>query len=556
MRLAVGSSLLAGAVAEVKKSGAANNPAGSGSPLVKACAGVQGSWVWLNDPVLTGLEITPVVGADLHSVRTLVRAAAGVCTPAAQLVGSFNGHSPVESLHNLGAKRLRYLGLETLKQVKIANHQVASIPASNLHFGLGSKVLAAQKALAQAASLEPQLKSMVSVGSAVLASKPGSQWLVATQNLAEARGTGGILGSYAVVSLSGKSVQLREAGSDQTLAAYGPVDYGSLPVDTALTWGVEPKLWQDLNPSMHAPYTAKQIYDSWLGFKHVNLAGVIFIGQGWAQNLVGLVGPLQIDGVNLDSSNTAEFLAKGIYARYPNVAAKNDFVRQLMTDLGQRLAAGKFDLAGFARVLQHNQTGDKLFAWSANNVSQKALIADSAAGYVDGQLGNRVWVGMNNGGGNKIDAYIHASVDYRVVVKKMAKPGSSSNQSTSELWVTLTNNAPLSGLASYVNGRLDLPAGSKYQPGSNIDLVSIYLPKGANLRGFLLDNQSYSVHDDLDRGRELLSFRVELDPGQSKKLWIGWNLTGKFAQESKPLLVTNSTYNRVKVVSLLRKSNR
>ena len=537
IRLAVGANMLSNAIGEAK----GGSWGTSGSQLARACGEIQLSWSWLNDPVLAGLEATPIVGADLHAIRHVVRNAAGVCTPAAPLLRSFDQKAPVASLRELGAKHLRYLGLETLKQVQLASKDLNTLDPKQLHFGLGAKVASVQTALNELNSLAPQLKSMVSVGAAVLASPPQSQWLIATQNLAEARGTGGILGSYALVSVGASGVHLVEAGSDQTLASYGPVDYSSLPVDTALTWGVEPKLWQDLNPSVHAPYTAKQIYDSWSGFKHQKLAGVIFIGQGWAQNLVGLVGPITIDGVTLDGNTTAEFMAKGIYARYPSVQEKNNFVKQLMTALAAKLEEGSFDPAGFAATLRGNQTGDKLFAWSANPQAQKALIADSAAGYVDGQRGNRVWVGINNGGGNKIDAYIHASLDYRVTVS--GKGGSSGNNA-SNLWVTLTNAAPASGLPAYVNGRLDLPGGAKYQPGSNIDLVSIYLPIGANLTGFLLNNQPYSVHDDIDRGHEVISFRVELNPGAKKRIWVGWSLTGS-AAGSKPEVTTNSTFNQV-----------
>jgi hypothetical protein len=549
VRLLVGGNLLTGALREARGIGSGGQALG----IVRACSDIQSSWAWLNDPVLSGLEGAPVVGADLQALRLAVRSAAGVCTPATPLVSGFNSKAPVASLRQLGASRLRYFGLETLKQLAIADSQIHGIDPSKLHFGLGPKFAAAQKTLSQVSRLEPQLKSMVSVGSAVLASPANSQWLIATQNLAEARGTGGILGSYAVVGVGNAGVHLVEAGSDQTLAAYGPVDFSSLPIDTALTWGVEPNLWQDLNPSMHAPYTAKQIYDSWLGFKHQRLAGVIFIGQGWAQNLVGAVGPITVDGVTLNGTSAAEFMAKGIYARYPAVAAKNNFVKQLMRSLAGRLAAGNFDFAGFAKTMQQNQTGDKLFSWSSNAGAQRTLVADSAAGYVDCRPGNKVWIGINNGGGNKIDAYVRASVDYRVVVSgQAAKSGKPHN--TSDLWVTLTNGAPAAGLPAYVNGRLDLPVGAKYQPGSNIDLVSVYLPKGANLTGFLLDNQPYSVHDDLDRGREVLSFRIELNPGQSKRLWVGWNLWGAEV-DSKPSVITNSTYVPVKVLEQLRIGN-
>jgi hypothetical protein len=52
----------------------------------------------------------------------------------------------------------------------------------------------------------------------------------------------------------------------------------------------------------------------------------------------------------------------------------------------------------------------------------------------------------------------------------------------------------------------------------------------------------------------VLSFRIELNPGQSKRLWVGWNLWGAEV-DSKPSVITNSTYLPVKVLEQLRIGN-
>jgi hypothetical protein len=510
------------------------------STALEACGLTGQAWFWLNDPIVSTFELLPIAGQDLGAIRTIIGGVSEVCKPATKLVVAFDETNLLASIHSLDPVTSRNLSLDTLKRFDAAEVRILALNATNLHFGLSSKVAAAQRVFARIKLLEPDIKSLVSVGAAVLSKSGSNLWLIATQNLAEARGTGGILGSYAVVRFDDTGPHLEEAGSDKTLANYGPVVYESLPVDTATIWGVEPGLWQDMNPSMHAPYAAKQIYDSWLKYKGQKLAGIIFIGQGWAQDLVALVGGVVVDGARHDGSNTAEFLAKGIYSKYPDVTKKNAFIKRLMEQLGSKLTSANVDFKGLLKALEGNRTGDKLFAWSADSKTEANLIADEAAGDVDSRLGNRVWVGINNGGGNKIDAYLKTSVNYFVNIQKKGS-------SESRLVVTLENMAPKAGLPPYVRGRLDLAHGVPFIPGSNLDLVSIYVPVGAQVTSFLLDGQPYSIHDALDRHHEVLSFRVALNPGVAKRISIEWQLAKHLCARTTPLLTTNSLYNAMKV---------
>lgn len=522
--------------------------AAGGLEPAKICPQLAEAWVWFDDPILGISEQAPVYGNDIKVVRSLVRGGSYLCRDIGTLANSFQSKSPIQSLRKIGATNFEAHSLSAIDQVALTGRQLSKIDSKSLHWGLGVKLQKLQRMMVQFNRAEPKLRNLVSVASAVLAGEPNEKWFIATQNLAEARGTGGILGSYLVLKVGQDKLELGEAGSDQDLARLGPVKSESLPIDTALTYGVDPKLWQDLNPSAHAPYTARQIYDSWYAHKREKLAGVIFIGQGLAQDLVGLTGPLSHDGVRLDSSNMADFMAKGIYAKFPDVSDKNTFVQGMMKKLSSKLESGHLDFNGFLKSVVSNQTGDKIFAWSSNSVLEKALISDHSAGSVDAIRGNTVWVTYNNGGGNKLDAYMHASIDYRVSITGTGN----SSISSSSLNLVLTNEAPAQGLPPYVAGRLDLKAGEPYLPGSNVDLISVYLPVGAEPTGFLVNNRPFSVHDAYEREHEVLSFRIETNPGSSKHLWIGWQQRGKALSYAKPVVISPATYSPGSVNSILQ----
>lgn len=543
MHIAVGISFASNAMSKIS-----DEPTRLEDPAMisAACSEISSAWDWMNDPTLEVLESTPIFGADLRAVRLVTKGAAGVCGPVTQLLTGFDEVNPLKTIKSLGASEFRELSFETLGEIGLAYESLESIDAKELHFGIDSQILSAKSALARVVNIEPELRSMVSVAAAMFSGEADSLWFIATQNLSEARGTGGILGSYGVVKVAGSDAKLVEAGSDQTLAEYGPVNFQSLPVDTSLAWGVEPSVWQDLNPSAHAPYTGQQIYDSWLGLKKQKLSGVVFIGQGWAQNLVGLVGSIKVDGVELNANNTAEFLAKDIYTNYPDVNDKNLFVNLVMKTLAEKVNSKELDLQGLITAIEKNKTGDKLFAWSQNDQVQSALVADGAAGFVDEKPGNRVWVAINNGGGNKLEAYLNTSVKYEVKLQK-------DQSNVSKLEVTLRNSAPEKNLPDYVKGRLDLSTGAKYIAGSNLDLVSIYLPIGAELTGFYLNNESYAAQEYVDRGHLMLSFRVYLDPGEEKNISMEWKMPKSANPTSEPKVFTNSSYNPVTIQQKLEK---
>ena len=70
-------------------------------------------------------------------------------------------------------------------------------------------------------SIEDELLTAVEIAPAILASPKPLKYLVAIQNSAEARGTGGILGAYAIVEFY-KGTLVKELSSDATALAGRP----------------------------------------------------------------------------------------------------------------------------------------------------------------------------------------------------------------------------------------------------------------------------------------------------------------------------------------------
>jgi hypothetical protein len=244
------------------------------------------------------------------------------------------------------------------------------------------------------------------------------------------------------------------------------------------------------------------------------------VGQGTVAHLAAAGGDINVRGNALNEKNIVDFLTKGIYAKYPDVGAKNAVVTEVMKALFGNLTSKKIETKAFFASLANEKTGDRLVAWSSHKDVQQSLIQQGVAGVVSNHMGPNALVTVNNAGGNKLEAYAHMSATY-----KQGKCGLQTFEGyyarESQITVNITNGAPKSGLPAYVTPRLDEDFGLAPRPkGSNRELISIYGPVGANDTGFFVNGEAYFVSAGVDRGHPVWVFDVELQPGETKQLKV------------------------------------
>ena len=99
-------------------------------------------------------------------------------------------------------------------------------------------------------------------------------YLVVFQNNAEARGTGGLIGAYAVISASKGAVTVERLGSVADLASLTAPALNLGPDYQAL-YGSDPGLWVNVNMSPHFPYAAQLMAAMWQRQFGTSLDGVI-----------------------------------------------------------------------------------------------------------------------------------------------------------------------------------------------------------------------------------------------------------------------------------------
>lgn len=490
-----------------------------------------------DDPTVGVLELLPWIGRDIHAARVL---SYGLGENLQALMPLFEQRDAISVKSNDLPKTLNALS-NSIDSLDVAitrfDGQLETVSPKDLHFGIGNKVQKL-KDIIQAVRLAVHEANPLLKASAIMLNQPGkTQWFIATQNAAELRASGGLLGSYAVLNIEDGKISLTDFGADSKLLGKGALQVQFKNVENV--WGADLADWRDLNVSSHIPDDGEIIAQAWKQKFHSKLDGVVFFSQGTVAHLVGAVGNLKLKGIELTSANTVEFLSKNIYAKYPNVTQKNNAVSKLMSTLFVKISNHKIDAEGLFKSLADRRNVDDVYLWSPNETIQGQIEDKGISGSISRNSGSDVVVGLNNGGGNKLDAYLKTKYEYRLG-KCGLKTWDDLAGRSATVKITLTNNAPKSGLPKYVNPRLDLRPGQKWIQGSNREVVSIYAPKGSSDEQFYIDGVEEGASFTTSNGRPLYVMSVELMPGQTRVIEVKFiqpivNPEGENIQESPTL---------------------
>jgi hypothetical protein len=119
------------------------------------------------------------------------------------------------------------------------------------------------------------------------------------------------------------------------------------------------------------------------------------------------------------------------------------------------------------------------------------------------------YVGLSivNGGGNKLDYYLDRSVTW-------VRTGCGSTRQTT-VTITLTNNAPASGLSPYVTDRSDAHS-YPVKPGDNRLQVSYFATAGALMNAVTVAGQPGTASIGAERGHPVYTVDLELPRGTTR----------------------------------------
>ena len=472
------------------------------------------------DPVWAGLSHVPWVGdmpAAVHDVAAAVDVAVrGAGPPALDAYEAVDPRTLIGADGSIDVTRIEAAAPD-VRQASIAASRARSLAEAaggSLVGPVRRSVEDAQRQVVQLADALAAARTATEVAPSMLGSEGARRYLMAVQNPAEARGTGGLLGAYAIATVRAGKVSVGTIGAKSDLED-APKPVVSLGSDFADLYGNDPGLWANANLSPHFPYAAKLWLGLWQRQHGVALDGVLAVDPFVMGNLVGATAPIELsDGTILNAENTASFIMSTMYERYPAYGQERQRDR-LASEVGgrviQSVLGGDVDASALVQGVAQAADEGRIHLFSRHPDEQGLLRSTSIGGVTPSGPGPYLQVVIDNGGGNKLDYYLDRRVRWQL------GPCEGPNR-RSRVTITVHNDAT-GDLPAYVLGEPIVSAdGDPAAPGTNRLLVYVHTTEGSRLRGGELDGGSLKARTGVERGHPVVAFTVDLAPGQTRKV--------------------------------------
>lgn len=320
-------------------------------------------------------------------------------------------------------------------------------------------------------------RSAVHLLPAILGADAPRTYLVLLTSPAEARGLGGFPGNFAelhaadgrlTLSRFGRWSDLERVIDPATFHVDGPagfVDrYGQFGYELSANGVLKGSPWRNLTMPPDFPTVAQVAAEMYPQSGGMAVDGVAIADVYVLQALLRFTGPIRVDGwpEPINQRNAAQVLLRDQYT-ITDLSDRVDFISDVARTAIDRVLSGA--LPGpvqLTRVLGPLASQGRLLFWSNRPDEQTMLEGAHLLGRFPSLAGTDQYaIALTNLGGNKNDTFLDRAATYERSVRQ--------GVTSATLHVTLTNNAPTSGLPLYIIGNnLHLP------PGTNQARLCVY----------------------------------------------------------------------------------
>jgi len=351
-------------------------------------------------------------------------------------------------------------------------------------------------------------------GPAMFGADGPRHYLVLFTQPSESRALGGFVGNWAEITASDGRLEITRSGRAN--------DINPKPDQPAHTITSPPvpadylqryqrfqvgRLFQDVTLSPDLPSVARVAAQIFPQAQRDQIDGVVVVDPYALAALLKFTGPIKVDGLDtpLTPDNAAEILVKQQYTTIATDETREDFLDQASRKTFDRLVHGSLPSPKKVAEVLGPVVEQGRLAFTPFDDGARALLARVGA---DGSFhapdgGDFFEVVTQNNANNKIDMFLHRTVDYDATYD----PSTGNVEAT--MTVNLRNDAPSTGLPPSVIGSNDqgLP------PGTNRAFVSIYTPLG--LRGAKVGDEETPLEFQRELGYAVYSTYVEIHSGET-----------------------------------------
>jgi Protein of unknown function (DUF4012) len=442
----------------------------------------------------------PMLGRDVRLARTIARASTEVTEAAERVVVRLG---PLQRRPSRGTILATAAALHDLARTLHAGAD--RVKASRSLLGARARMAFTGQALEAERSAKHAGRGLELLGG-LYGPRGTIRFLLAFQNPAELRGTGGIIGQLGILESSPSGPVLREVLPREALQR-------RLRIPKVLP----PELAGYRRLGVHCDWRAVNIPPDLLSMltmfersQRVRLDGVVTVDPLAVAHILRASGPIVVEGRRLNGASVLHVMLVDAYVRYAN---DNDRRRRFLGQVAQQTAgAMRRALVGrsveLLLALAHAARGRHLQVYSRHAATQGLLIelgiAGTARAPATGDYLQPVGV---NAAGNKLDSFLYRRLRYRVRLDADGK-------ARSRVSMTLRNMASPTGLPRYVIGPFD----RRFKAGENRLIQVLRLSDAYGFTQATRNGERVRVSAHEEFGGLALGQTVSIPPGRSATL--------------------------------------
>ena len=381
-------------------------------------------------------------------------------------------------------------------------------------------------------SIQSEITTLARLSPILLGDNKPKQYLVAFQNTAEARGTGGILGAYALIEINNGDIKILKTGSNAALQSNKEIPI-KMPDEFMRIYGKNPAIWQNSNLSPHFPYGAQIWMASWQKQYGGKLDGVIGIDPTAISYILKATGDVKLaSGEEITADNVVDKTLSQAYKKYEkDNDARKQYLVDIMNATFAKLMANQFNKVKMAQAVKRAIIENRLLVYTTDKDAQAQIEKIRVGGALQTVANNEYRVVIQNIDASKLDYYLDRSVKVESTECKVNKQAL--------VTVTVTNTVQnANDLPDYVLTRADKGKPADLKTGQHRFKVFIYGPVDAKLGTVSRSTPGVELGGGgVERKRPIYITDVDLAPNQSETVTA--NFTGgigKITYVDQPLV--------------------
>lgn len=468
-----------------------------------------------SDPVWVAFGAVPWIGPNFSAIRDVADIADAVSTDALIPVLDVAGDFDITSLglSDEGVDLAPFAEIEpplatASTALSKAEKRALRIDADSTLQPLSTAIGKLRSQITEAATVVGSLHGAARLLPSMLGANEPRNYVLAMQNNAELRSSGGIIGAIALLRAdNGRITLIQQASSRDFPRLEEPLALSDSTV--ALFDSQAGRYVQNLTSVPDFTEAGPAIATRWTDRFGTKVDGVIAVDAVTTKYLLRATGPLSFGSFKVDKDSVVDVLLSQIYAKIPDPVTQDKvFAEAASALLGAALSTA--DPQRLISALAESAEEDRIRIWSGHPEEEKLLMSSSLGGALpkDDAI-SHVGVLINDTTGGKMDYYTHAAISTAV--------GTCDGEPTTLVRVRWSNNAPAdaaTALPRYVTARgyYGVPAGSVRT------LIAIYGPEGAIPVHVDRDGKTEAVQTARFGTRSAVQHEVLLAPGESSTI--------------------------------------